>query len=242
MTRTTRNKVARLTVLSGFLLAAVIAASVAGPHCAAQAQQERPVTFHDLISMHRLSDPQISPDGKWVTFGVATPDLDANHLVKNVWVVSVSDGKARQITQGGSDERARWAPDGKSLSFLSSRDGTPQVYIVPADGGEPIKVTSLSGGADNELWSPDGKWISFTSSVYPDCNDESCNAARDAANDKSKVKARVYEKLLFRHWNSWSDGKRSHLFVTAAGGGAPRDLTPGAGFAGPPVRPGGGGA
>jgi dipeptidyl aminopeptidase/acylaminoacyl peptidase len=234
MTRTTRNKVARLTVLSGFLLAAVIAASVAGPHCAAQAQQKRPVTFHDLISMHRLSDPQISPDGKWVAFGVATPDLEANHLVKNVWVVSVSDGKARQITQGGSDERARWAPDGKSLSFLSSRDGTPQVYIVPANGGEPIKVTSLSGGADNELWSPDGKWILFTSSVYPDCNDESCNAARDAAKDKSKVKARVYEKLLFRHWNSWSDGKRSHLFVTAAGGGTPRDLTPGADFDVPP--------
>src|ERR1700728_722178 len=234
MTRTTRNKVARLTVLSGFLLAAVIAASGAGPHCAAQAQQERPVTFHDLISMHRLSDPQISPDGKWVTFGVATPDLDANHLVKTVWVVSVSDGKARQIPQGGSDERARWAPDGKSLSFLSSRDGTPQVYIVPADGGEPIKVTSLSGGADNELWSPDGKWISFTSSVYPDCNDESCNAARDAAKDKSKGTARVYEKLLFRHWNSWSDGKRSHLFVTAAGGGTPRDLTPGADFDVPP--------
>ncbi|HEY4708938.1 MAG TPA: S9 family peptidase [Candidatus Acidoferrales bacterium] len=234
MTQTAGNNVARLTVLSGFLLAAVIAASMTAPPCAAQAQQKRPVTFNDLISMHRLSDPQISPDGKWVAFGVATPDLEANHLVKNVWVVSVSDGKARQLTHGGSDERARWAPGGKSLSFLSSRDGTPQVYTVPADGGEPVKVTSLSGGADIELWSPDGKWISFTSSVYPNCSDDACNAARDAAMDKSKVKAHVYEKLLFRHWNSWSDGKRSHLFVTAVGGGTPRDLTPGADFDVPP--------
>jgi dipeptidyl aminopeptidase/acylaminoacyl peptidase len=240
MTRTTRKKAARLTVLSGLLLAAMVAAFATAPCCGAQAQQKRAVTFNDLISMHRLSDPQISPDGKWVAFGVATPDIEANHLVKNVWVVAVSDGKARQLTVGGSDERARWAPDGKSISFLSSRDGTPQVYTVAADGGDPVKVTSLSGGADNELWSPDGKWISFTSSVYPDCNDEACNAARDATRDESKVKAHVYEKLLFRHWNLWSDGKRSHLFVTSAGGGTPRDLTPGADFDVPPFSLDGG--
>jgi dipeptidyl aminopeptidase/acylaminoacyl peptidase len=234
MTRTRRKSVARHIVLSGFLLAAVIGASMTAPCCRAQAQQKRAITFNDLISMHRLSDPQISPDGKWVAYGVATPDLDANHLVKNVWIVGVSDGNARQLTQGGSDERARWAPDGKSLSFLSARDRTPQVYTVAADGGAPVKITSLSGGADNELWSPDGKWISFTSSVYPDCKDEACNAARDAAKDTNKVKAHVYEKLLFRHWNSWSDGKRSHLFVVAAAGGTPRDLTPGADFDVPP--------
>jgi len=233
MTQTKRKSVGRIIVFGVALLAALIGASVGAPSAGAQAQEKRAITFHDLISMHRLSDPQISPDGKWVAYGVATPDFDANHQVKNIWIVAVAGGESRQLTQGGSDERARWSPDGKSLSFLSSRDGSAQVYKVAVDGGEPVKVTSLSGGADNEIWSPDGKWIAFTSSVYPDCKDDACNAARDAANDKSKVKAHVYEKLLYRHWTSWSDGKRSHLFIVAVGG-VPRDLTPGADYDVPP--------
>ena len=234
MTQTRRISVARIISLAGALFAALIGASLGAQSVSAQTHENRAITFHDLISMHRLSDPQISPDGKWVAYGVATPDFDANHLVKNIWIVGASGGEARQLTQGGSDERARWSPDGKRISFLSSRDGTAQLYTVATDGGDVVKVTSLSGGADNELWSPDGKWIAFTSSVYPDCKDDACNAARDAAKEKSKVKAHVYEKLLFRHWTTWSDGKRSHLFVVAAGGGTPRDLTPGADYDVPP--------
>ena len=235
MTQTYRSGTARTIVaLSVALFAAVVGASSVARSASAQTPDKRPVTFHDLISMHRLSDPQISPDGKWVAYGVATPDYDANHLVKNIWIVTVAGGEPRQLTHGGSDERARWSPDGKSLSFLASSDGIAQVYTIPVDGGAPVKVTSLSGGADNEIWSPDGKWIAFTSSVYPDCNDDACNAARDAAKAKSKVKAYVAEKLLYRHWTTWSDGKRSHLFVVAASGGTPRDLTPGADYDVPP--------
>ena len=227
MTQTRRIGVARIILLGGALFAALIGASLSAHSTNAQAQEKRAITFHDLISMHRLSDPQISPDGKWVAYGVATPDLDANHLVKNIWIVAAAGGDARQLTQGGSDERARWSPDGKSIAFLSSREGTAQLYTVAADGGDGDKVTSLSAGADNELWSPDGKSIAFMSSVYPDCKDDACNAARDAAKDKSKVKAHVYEKLLTGTGPTWSDGKRSHLFVVAADGGTPRDLTPG---------------
>ena len=184
--------------------------------------------------MHRLGDPQISPDGQWISYTAATPDFEANHLVKNIWIVAVAGGEPRQLTQGGSDERARWSPDGKTIAFLTSSDGTAQIFTIPVEGGKPVKVTSLSGGADNELWSPDGQWIEFTSSVYPDCHDDACNSARDAAKEKSKVKAHIAEKLLYRHWNAWSDGKRSHLFVVAAGGGSPRDLTPGADYDVPP--------
>jgi dipeptidyl aminopeptidase/acylaminoacyl peptidase len=200
------------------------------------AQQKRPITFKDLASMHRLSGPQISPDGKWIAYEVGTPNLDANRVAHDIWLVPADGGEARQITRGGSDSRPRWSPDGKKIAFLSSREGEQQIYWITLDGGDANKFSSLSGGADNELWSPDGNWIAFVSSVYPDCKDEACNAARETARSKSKVKARIYENLLYRHWNGWSDGKRSHLFVMPANGGEPRDLTPGANFDVPPFN------
>ena len=186
--------------------------------------------------MHRLSGPQISPDGKWIAYEVGTPNLEANRVVRDIWLVSAEGGEARQITRGGSDTRPRWSPDGKRIAFLSSRDGEQQVYWITLDGGDANPLTSLSGGADTELWSPDGKWIAFVSSVYPDCKDEACNAERTAQHDKSKVKARIYEHLLYRHWNGWWDGTRSHLFVMPAGGGAARDLTLGADYDVPPFN------
>jgi len=200
------------------------------------AQQKRPITFQDLAAMHRLSGPQISPDGKWIAYEAGTPNLEANRVVHDIWLVSAEGGDARQITRGGSDMRPRWSPDGKRIAFLSSRDGEQQVYWITLDGGDANRLTSLSGGADTELWSPDGKWIAFFSSVYPDCKDEACNAERKAQSDKSKVKARIYEHLLYRHWNGWLNGTRSHLFVMPAGGGAARDLTPGADYDVPPFN------
>ena len=213
-----------------------MAALMLGATAGAQEAERRAITFQDLISMHRVSDPQISPDGKWIAYGVSTPDLAANHSVKNIWIVAASGGESRQLTQGGSDERPRWSPDGKKVAFLSSREGTPQVYTVGLEGGDAVKVTSLSTGADNELWSPDGKWIAFVSRVYADCKDDACDAARDEAQEKSKVKARIYDRLLYRHWTDWWDGKWSHLFVQAADGGTAKDLTPGAEYDVPPFN------
>lgn len=234
MNLTRQSSRAQAVVRGVVLLTALLATASDALTTRAQSTEKRAITFRDLIAMHRISDPQISPDSKWVSYIVATPDFDANHLVKNIWLVPVAGGEPLQLTRGGADERARWSPDGKKIAYLSSSDGTAQVFTIASEGGAPAKITSLSGGADNELWSPDGAWIEFTSNVYPDCRDDACNSARDAAKDKSKVKAHVAEKLLYRHWNAWSDGKRGHLFVVAAGGGTPRDFTPGADYDVPP--------
>jgi dipeptidyl aminopeptidase/acylaminoacyl peptidase len=208
--------------------------------CAAQTRK-RAIQFDDMIAMHRVSDPQISPDGKWIAYVVSTPDVEANHSVSNIWIVPATGGDERQLTRGESDNRPRWSPDGQRIAFISSRDGTAQVYAISFNGGEAAQLTSLSTGADNEVWSPNGFWVAFTSRVNPDCRDDACNKARDAAAEKDKVKAHIADRLLYRHWTDWADGKRSHLFVTYLGPSAgvpagPRDLTPGADYDVPPFN------
>ena len=213
-----------------FLLAVLILAT--GP---VWAQQKRPLTFDDLMSVDRISEPMVSPDGLWVAYTVAKADVAANRLTRNIWIVSTNvTSEPRQITRGGTDGRPRWSPNSKRLAFVSSRTGTEQIYLLSLNGGEGDPLTTLSTGAGNEQWSPEGQWIAFTSAVYPDCHDDGCNHQRDEAQEKNPVKARIYDHLLFRHWNHWSDGKRSHLFVIAASGGAPRDLTSGADYDVPP--------
>jgi len=222
-------------VLGALLLAGAI---VAG----AQETGKHAITAEDLLKMHRVSEAQISPDGKWVAYTVSTPDMDANRNASNVWVIATGGGEAMQLTRSGHDSSPVWSPDGKTLAFLSSRSGDSQVYLLPMDGGggEARQLTKLSTGADLVKWSPDGKAIAFTSSVYPECQEDACNKARDEEKEKNPVKAHVAEHLLYRHWTHWNEGKRSHLFVVPADGSiAPKDLTPGANYDVPPDERGG---
>lgn len=219
----------KLLIRCGFLFVALVLA------LSCYAQTKHPMTFDDLIKLHRISEATISKDGKWIAYAVATPDMEANRNVSNVWIVSTAGGEPIQVSQGGHDSAPAWSPDGKTVAFISARDGASQVYLLSMEGGEAKKLTTLSTGADLFHWSPDGKTVAFTSSVYPDCKDDACNAKRDEEKEKSKVKARLYDHLLYRHWDHWSEGKRSHLFVVPAdGSAAARDLLPGANYDVPP--------
>jgi dipeptidyl aminopeptidase/acylaminoacyl peptidase len=220
-----------------------------GLRVSAQEAAKHSITFDDMIKLHRITEPQVSPDGKWVAYTVTTPDMEANRGVSNIWVVATKGGAAMQLTQSGHDSSPVWSPDGKTLAFLSSRNGDSQVYLLSMEGGESHALTKLSTGADIVKWSPDGKMIAFTSSVYPDCvsrssgavgDDDDCNKKRDEEKEKNKVKAHVAEHLLYRHWTHWNEGKRSHLFVIPADGSAgPRDLTRGGDYDVPPDERGG---
>jgi dipeptidyl aminopeptidase/acylaminoacyl peptidase len=200
------------------------------------AQSKHPFNFEDMMQLKRIGEPIVSPDGKWVGFAAVDVSLDENTRKPHLWIVPLNGGEARRLTPatGAEEDRIRFSPDGKHVMFESSRDGASQIWVQDFDSasgsvtGEARKVTSISTEASGGLWSPDGKSILFVSSVYPDCKDDACNKQRDEEQAKSKVKARIFTQLMFRHWNHYSDGKYSHLFLVSTDGGVARDLTPGA--------------
>jgi dipeptidyl aminopeptidase/acylaminoacyl peptidase len=205
----------------------------------ADAQSKHPLTFDDFIGLGRVTDPQVSPDGKTVAFVVTYHNKVENKASSNIYVVSAEGGRARQLTSAkGANNSPRWMPDGRSVAFISTRDGDAQIWTVPVGGGEAHKASSISTGVSELKVSPDGKWFSFASEVYPDCPNDESNKKRNEEIEKSKVKAKIFEKLPYRVWNSWKDGKRNHLFVLSANGQTIKDITPGD-FDSPPIDLGG---
>jgi len=198
------------------------------------AQEKRAFELADMFTIDRVSDPQLSPDGKSVLFTLSHVLKDANKTNSDIWIVSAKGGDARQfIASPKSDRNARWSPDGKTIAFVSSRGGSSQIYLVRASGGEPRRLTNISTGASQPVWSPDGSMIAFVSGVFPEFSDRPfaesnrLNKEKETERDTGKVKARIYTHLLYRHWDSVVDDKVQHLFVVPVTGGEPRDVTPG---------------
>ncbi len=176
------------------------------------------------MKVRRVSDPRLSPDGRRVAFVIGDVNFDGNRVVNHIFVMRIAGGELKQLTSGDrSASSPRWSPDGKKIAYVTGG----QIWKMDDEGDDKEQVTKISTGAAGPLWSPDGKWLAFTSEVYPECQNDDCNKQKDETAEKSKVKARITDRLLFRHWDEWRDSKRTHVFVVAANGGAARDLTPG---------------
>ncbi|HYH68396.1 MAG TPA: S9 family peptidase [Urbifossiella sp.] len=230
--------------MRAFHVAAVVLLAAAP----AAAQNKRPMTVDDLYAFKRVAAPQISPDGKHVAYQVGTVSLEANKSTTALWVAA-TDGKTppKQLTdpKGKRDAAPRWSPDGKTILFESTRSGSSQLWTVPAAGGEPKQLTEVSTGAATGVWSPDGSHVAFVSAVHPEfstlpfAESDAKNKAKDEAAEKNPVKAKVFTKLFYRHWDEYVGDKRQHLFVQrvkylphespASPDAAfkPRDVTPG---------------
>ena len=200
------------------------------------AEGKRPMKIDDLFAFKRVSEPQVSHDGKLVVYVVGTVDLPGNKSTTALWLAA-TDGKSapRQLTNptGKKDSHPRWSPDDKKILFTSNRSGDSQLWTIDLDGGEAKQLTTISSEADTGLWSPDGKTIAFVSAVWPEFSDkpfkesDAANKKKKEENEQNPVKAKVHTKLFYRHWDSYVEDKRQHLFVMSADGGEPKDITPG---------------
>ncbi len=195
---------------------------------APRAGESHPFSVRDMLAMDRISDAQVSPDGRQVVFVVRSTDLEANKGRNDLWLVGTDGSGLRRLTSHeANDTGPRWAPDGKSVWFLSTRSGTSQVWRIAPDGGEAEKVTDLPLDVGTFILSRDGSRFAFTADVFPDCDGIECTKKRLDDIAARKATGRTYERLFVRHWDTWSDGRRSHLFVRAATGGTPADVTKG---------------
>lgn len=198
------------------------------------AQAKRPLQLEDLFKVKRISEPVLSPDGRWVVFTVTVPDKEANKNRSDLWIISSEGGIPRQLTRDPANEKAAaWSPDGKTIAFVSDRTPNTQVWLVGADGTNERRFSLTSTESAQPVWSPDGKSIAYVSSVFPQFSDmpfadsDKLNKQKLDELTNGKVKAKIFTQLLYRHWDKWVDGMRKHILVQPVAGGDPKDITPG---------------
>ena len=179
-----------------------------------------------MLAMKRIADPRVSPDGRSVAFTVRVTDMEANKGRTSIWLADLASKAARQLTSGESnDSSPRWSPDGKSLYFLSARSGSQQIWQLPLEGGEAVRVTTQP--LDVDAFEPfrDGRSLLVAIAVLPGKTPDETKKALDAK-AKAKSTGMLFDSLFVRHWDAWADGTRNHLFVVYLPGGAVRDLMP----------------
>ena len=161
-----------------------------------------------LWKLGRVSDPQVSPDGKTVLYGVSWYNLSENRGNRDLYTVPLSGGEARKVTSfKGSESNGVFRPDGKKIAFLSAESGSMQIWEANTDGTNPRQVSKASGDITGFAYSPAGNQLLYTMRVKLD------NTVNDIYPDLPKANARIEDDLMYRHWDSWSDYSYSHIFI-----------------------------
>lgn len=204
-------------MLTTLLVSALLSQASAKPHA---------YTVQDQVSLRRLLAFEVSPDGSRIAYTLRTTDLEANKGLIDLWLINADGSNPRQLTSDpGPDSDPIFSPDGKSIFFLSARGGSSQVWKLSLEGGEPTQVTHSPIDVDAYTMSRDGSMIAFAAETFVDCENLDCTKKRLDEKAKSKASGRLYDSLFVRHWDTWKDGRRAHLFVTKTSGGAIVDVT-----------------
>ena len=189
--------------------------------------QARGLDVRDLVKLDRVSSPLLSPDGRVVVFAQRSVDADlkASTALYARNLVTRDVAPPQRITpEGWNVNSAQFSPDGQTLYFLSARDGSQQLFAMPAAGGEPRQLTDFVLDVESYQLSPDGRRVAFSTGTFAECAaDLACSKRKLDERAADKASGRVYDQLFVRHWDTWRDGRRSRLFVAdlPAAGGAP---------------------
>ncbi len=186
--------------------------------------ETHPFTVHDMMAAKRIGNPQVSPDGQSVLFDQRVTELDKNKGVTDLWLINADGTGLRRLTTHEAGSMAgQWAPDGKSIYFLSARSESMQVWHIAIDGGEAEQITNEPLDVGNLIVSSDGTHIAYSMDVFVGAT-PSETRKRIEERDESKASGQTHERLFIRHWDTWKDGTRSHLFVKPVGEGDAVDI------------------
>lgn len=207
--------------LLGSALGAVGVSAAVGAEAPAVASEGalRGFTAADLVTLNRVSEPAISPDGKWLAYVLRETDMAANRGRTDLFVLNLEERGAepRRIAADPASESApQWSADGQHLYFLSTRSGTSQVWRYTFASGTALPVTEAPVGISGFRVSPAGDRLAFWADVFPECKaDLECTSQRLVRQAENPETGMVYDQLFIRHWDTWGDGARSQLFTVA---------------------------
>lgn len=194
-------------------LSTILAMGVGAAVCAS-ATPAVVFTPQKMATLDRIEDPRLSPDGRYVLYGLRTVDYAANKAAHALWVVDVRTHQSRRlaISEGGATS-GRWGPEG-AIYFLSSRtNDRDQIFRTDLAGAKAVQVTALPVAVAAFRLSPDGKTLVAAVAEYPDCAEMTCTQQRQTAAQETKQSGQVYDRLFVRHWDQWADGTRNHLYA-----------------------------
>ncbi len=183
------------------------------------AAEKRAFQIEDLYRLKGVQHLALSPDGSRLAFEVSSQDLKAAKRDTQLWVLETATGAAKQLTfSGKADTSPLWSKDGKTLYFLSSREGGSQLWALDASGGEARKVTDFEPGVGAPKLRPGGGVV-FEASVFPEAMaDGAKHKDLSAKLESGPVQAHLADSLLYRHWTEWRDFQYSHLFRSTSDG------------------------
>jgi len=199
----------------GVAAGATLATAVAAP----TGEPAQPFSVSDLVRLARISEVAAAPDGKHVAYTLRTTDMEANKGRTGVWLLDTGKRSAspQRLTDDGDNAKAaEWSADGRFVYFLSNRSGSTQVWRT-APGGETSQVTKLPLDVGSFHVAPKQDRIVVSADVFLDCADLDCTKQRIDAKAHSAATGILYQELMVRHWDTWSDGRRSQLFAIALG-------------------------
>ena len=180
----------------------------------------RPFTPADMVALDRISAPAVSPDGNWLAYQLRSTDLAGNKGRMDLYLLDIGKaGQTPRLIASSPDKNEAspvFSPDGSSLYFQSNASGDDQLWRVALAGGEPVQISKAPGGISGFLLSPDGAQVALWADRpvgAKTIDDVKPDAPKEAGS------GRVYDQMFVRHWDTWSDGQRSQIFVMPVAGG-----------------------